>query len=227
MIGYKATDLNGKCRGFQFEVGKTYKKDTKKKEMKCCTDTVFHFCRELHSVWNYYDKDSSRLFEVIAGDYVRDGDKYGTNEITLIREIKGDELKGLLNSRNCNSGNCNSGDCNSGYFNTDTPLIRIFGKETELKREAINFPNWLYFNLTVWVPHDTATEEEKEEHKQEITVSGGFLKTLEYKQAFKMAYDKADDDGKIQLFKLPNFNKKIFKEISGIDVTEDFDRLMK
>ena len=106
MIGYKATDLDGRCRGFQFEIGKTYKKDIKKEDMKCCTDTVFHFCRELHSVWSYYDKDRSRLFEVIAGDYVRDGDKYGTNEITLIREIKGDELKDLLNSGNCNSGNC-------------------------------------------------------------------------------------------------------------------------
>ena len=75
--------------------------------------------------------------------------------------------------------------------------------------------------------HDTATEEEKEEHKQEIAVSGGFLKTLEYKQAFKMAYDKADDDGKVQIFKLPNFDKEIFKDISGIDVTEDYDRLIK
>ena len=24
MIGYKATDINGCCRGFKFEVGKTY-----------------------------------------------------------------------------------------------------------------------------------------------------------------------------------------------------------
>lgn len=24
MIGYKATDMNGCCRGFKFEVGKTY-----------------------------------------------------------------------------------------------------------------------------------------------------------------------------------------------------------
>ena len=33
MIGYKATDLDGKCKGFQFEIGKTYKKDVKKEEM--------------------------------------------------------------------------------------------------------------------------------------------------------------------------------------------------
>lgn len=28
MIGYKATDMDGCCRGFKFEVGKTYTKDT-------------------------------------------------------------------------------------------------------------------------------------------------------------------------------------------------------
>ena len=276
MIGYKATDLDGKCRGFQFEVGKTYKKDTKKEDLKCCTDKVFHFCRELHEVWYYYNKDNSRLFEVIAGDYVKDGNKYGTNEITLIREIKGDELKELLNSGNCNSGNCNSGNwnsgnrnsgnrnsgdcnsgdwnsgdcnsgnrnsgnrnsgnwnsgnwnsgnCNSGYFNTNEPLVRIFEKETKLKQSDIHFPSWLYFKLAVWVSHDTATEEEKEEHKQEITTCGGFLKTLGYKEAFTLAYNKTTDYEKRQLFELPNFDCDIFTKISGAECKEDYKRLM-
>ena len=30
MIGYKATDMNGCCKGFKFEVGKTYTKKAKK-----------------------------------------------------------------------------------------------------------------------------------------------------------------------------------------------------
>ena len=34
MIGYKATDMNGCCRGFKFEVGKTYTKDTPKEELE-------------------------------------------------------------------------------------------------------------------------------------------------------------------------------------------------
>lgn len=42
MIGYKATDMNGCCRGFKFEVGKTYTKGTSKEELKCCTNKVFH-----------------------------------------------------------------------------------------------------------------------------------------------------------------------------------------
>ena len=289
MIGYKATDKDGCCKGFKFEVGKTYTKDTPKEELKCCTDKVFHFCRELFAIEKEsdYKLSESRLFEVIAGDCVRSGDKYGTNSLTIIREIEGEEKLELINSgyrnsgdcnsgyRNsgdCNSGNCNSGDwnsgncnsgycnsgyrnsgdcnsgdwnsgyrnsgdcnsgdwnsgnCNSGFFNSNEPDVRMFNKMTKKKRDEIDIPSWCYFDLTVWVSHDTATEEDKEVHKKEIETCGGFLKTLEYKEAWKLAYDKTNDKEKIQLFNLPNFDADIFKEISGIDVRTDYKKLMK
>ena len=264
MIGYKATDKNGCCRGFKFEVGKTYKKDTPKEELQCCTDKGFHYCRELFAIEkeSNYKLSESRIFEVIAGEYVRSGDKYCTNSITIVREIEGEEKKELLNtgycnsgnwnsgnwnsgncnsgnrnsgnwnsgnwnsgnwnsgnrnSGNCNTGNWNLGNWNSGYFNTNEPLIRIFNKATKTKRENIKFPKFLYFNLTLWVSHDTATNEEKIKHKKEIEISGGFLKTLEYKEAFRRAWDKASNDEHKQLLALPNWNNDIFKEISGID----------
>ena len=274
MIGYKATDMNGCCRGFKFEVGKTYTKDTPKEELECCTDKVFHFCRELFAIEKEsdYKLSESRLFEVIAGDFVRSGDKYGTNSLTILREIEGEEKQGLINSGNRNSGNrnsgnynsgnrnsgdynsgnwnsgnrnsgdynsgnwnsgnrnsgnrnsgdrnsgnWNSGDCNSGYFNSDEPFVRMFNKDTTKKRCDINFPFFLYFDLTVWVSHDTATDEEKEEHKTEIETCGGFLKTLEYKEAFRLAWDKASKEEHKKLLELPNWNNEIFKEISGID----------
>ena len=259
MIGYKATDKNGECRGFKFEVGKTYTKDTPKNELECCTDKVFHFCRELFAIEkeSNYKLSESRLFEVIAGDYVRDGDKYGTNSLTILREIEGEEKLSIINSgyrnsgycnsgnRNsgdCNSGNCNSGDwnsgdcnsgnwnsgdCNSGYFNTDTPLVRIFNKDTDVKRNDINFPSFLYFDLTIWVSHDTATDEEKRLHKTEIETCGGFLKTLDYKEAFRLAWDRADKEEHKQLLGLPNWNNKIFKEISGIDAEAEIAKETK
>ena len=274
MIGYKATDKDGCCKGFKFAVGKTYIKDTPKEELKCCTDKVFHFCRELFAIEkeSNYKLSESRLFEVIAGDCVRSGDKYGTNSLTIIREIEGEEKlelinRGGCNSGNCNSGNWNSGDCNSGgcnsgnynsgnrnsggcnsggcnsgnynsgnynsgnwnsgFFNSNEPNVRMFNKDTKLKKDDINIPSWCYFNLTVWVSHDTATEEDKEVHKKEIETCGGFLKTLEYKEAWKLAYDKTNDKEKIQLFNLPNFDVDIFKEISGIDVRTDYKKLIK
>ena len=65
--------------------------------------------------------------------------------------------------------------------------------------------------------HDTATEEEKEEHKKEIEACGGFLKTLGYKEAWRLAWDKASKDEHKELFNLPNWDNEVFKEITGID----------
>ena len=253
MIGYKATDKYGCCRGFKYEVGKTYTKDIPKEELECCTDKVFHFCRELSAIEkeSTYKLSESRLFEVFAGDYVRSGDKYGTNSLTILREIKGEEKLELIdsgfrnsgswnsgdfnsgswNSGDCNSGDCNSGDCNSGswnsgswnsgFFNSDEPNIRMFNKDTNLKRGDINIPSWCRFSLTVWMSHDTATEEEKEKHKREIETCGGYLKTLDYKEAWKLAWSKASKEEHKQLLKLPNWNNKVFIEITGIDAESE------
>ena len=279
MIGYKATDMNGCCRGFKFEVDKTYTKDTPKEELECCTDKVFHFCRELFAIEkeSEYKLSESRLFEVIAGDYVKRGDKYGTNSLTILREIEGDEKQELINSGNrnsgdwnsgdwnsgdcnsgnwnsgiwnsgnwnsgnrnsgnrnsgdwnsgdwnsgdCNSGNWNSGNwnsgnCNSGFFNTNEPFVRMFNKDTKLKKYEIDIPLFCHFDLTVWVSHDTATEEEKEEHNEEIKTCGGFLKTLDYKEAWRLAWNKASKKEHLEMLKLPNWDNEVFKEISGID----------
>ena len=93
----------------------------------------------------------------------------------------------------------------------------MFNKETDKKFNEIKFPDFLYFDLTIWVSHDTATDGEKELHKKEIETCGGFLKTLGYKEAFRLAWDKADKEEHKELLTLPNWNNEIFREISGID----------
>lgn len=244
MIGYKAFDKDLKCRGFQFKVGKTYKTGFRKEELKLCSETVFHFCRELHVIDNTsaYEIRNSRVCEVIAvGDIVTDNEKYGTNKIRILREIPEEELisfcnsgkhnSGCYNSGNynsgdwnsgyCNSGNWNSGNCNSGYFNTDKPPVRIFNSFTTVPLEKIAFPAFLNFSTNVWVTLDKATEREKIIHTEEIKTFGGFLKTLSYKKAFRIAWDCADREDKEKLFKLPNWNNEIFKEISGIDAEKE------
>ena len=88
---------------------------------------------------------------------------------------------------------------------------------TEKKRDEIDIPSWCCFDLTVWVSHDTATDEEKKEHKAEIETSGGYLKTLEYEEAWQLAWDKVGKEEHEKLLKLPNWNNEVFKEITGID----------
>ena len=129
---------------------------------------------------------------------------------------------GYYNSGDHNSGHRNSGDYNSGYhnsgfFNTNEPNVRMFNKETNLKRDDISLPNYMYFNLTEWINIDDMTDAEKEEYPFCKTV-GGYLKTLDYKEAWQKAWEGASNEEKEATLKLPNFDADLFFEITGIDV---------
>lgn len=61
------------------------------------------------------------------------------------------------------------------------------------------------------------TDDEKKNNPQAET-TGGYLKTFDYKEAWRQAYDNADKKD-IELLKaLPNFDAKVFEEITGIKV---------
>ena len=132
---------------------------------------------------------------------------------------------GYWNSGYMNSGNWNSGNWNSGYFNIDEPKVRIFGKETDIKKEDIQFPTYFYFDLTEWIGYTDMTEEEKENNSF-AKYTEGYLKTYDYKEAFKNAFEKANIEEVKQTLELPNFNYTIFEEISGI-TKKDFERRLE
>ena len=116
MKGYKVFNPDFTCRGFQFEVGKTYKHDG---PIEVCR-RGFHFCRNVADCFNYYSFDpKNRVAEVEATGLVEsDGDKSVTNEIAIIREIPWAEMLELANVGKCNSGLRNTGDRNTGNGNT-------------------------------------------------------------------------------------------------------------
>lgn len=69
----KGFDENLCCRGMQFEIGKTYETGYPKKELKCCSSTVIHFCDNLKSVHEFYDvRENNRYCEVEPlGDVIK------------------------------------------------------------------------------------------------------------------------------------------------------------
>jgi hypothetical protein len=94
MKGYKAS-YNQKCKGFFYEVGKTYKM----KDKPICCQHGFHFCQDADDVIEYYPYDFGRfvLFEVNAhGDIHTIEDKSCTNEIEIVRIIPYDEYNKIF-----------------------------------------------------------------------------------------------------------------------------------
>jgi hypothetical protein len=119
--GYKATDGNMRCLGFQYEMGKWYEYDGL---IKLCK-SGFHFCPHMSGVWSYYNDSDTRIFEVEAEEVENKFEpgadlKYVAKRIRFIREIKvgSNRNTGDWNTGDCNTGNRNTGDCNAGNRNT-------------------------------------------------------------------------------------------------------------
>jgi hypothetical protein len=118
MKGYKGFDKDLKCRGFQYEVGKTYECEGK---IVLC-ENGFHFCEEPKQIYGYYDDLTvCRYCEVEASGEIINGDgKCVCSKITIVREISLQEFLSLVNEGSRNTGwmgNWNKGDSNVGNGN--------------------------------------------------------------------------------------------------------------
>lgn len=126
---------------------------------------------------------------------------------------------GDFNTGHCNRGSFNTGDFNTGsfntgsfnrchfsngFFNTKEPTIKIFNIDSGMT--ASEFRKSKYwkiltngnFKLTEW--------------------KGGYLKVYTYKEACSNWWKSLREKDKETIMNIPNFNKDIFKEITGIDL---------
>ncbi|WP_455793568.1 pentapeptide repeat-containing protein [Clostridium butyricum] len=129
--GFKVFKSDWTCKGYQYEVGKTFKHNG---NIELC-GSGFHFCQKASDCFNYYGFDSSnKVAEVLATGLVESSDdKSVTDELIIVREIPWTELLTIVNEgKDCtglcntgdrntgdwNTGDCNTGDCNTGNWNT-------------------------------------------------------------------------------------------------------------
>ena len=140
----------------------------------------------------------------------------------------GDWNSGNRNSGDWNSGNRNSGDWNktcfsNGCFNTESPKIFLFNKPSNwtyqdwLNSNARYILNCIPSNVLEWIWSDDMSDEEKAAHP-EYKVTEGYLKHIEKETGRQMWWDGLSDKEKEIVMNLPNFDKDIFKEITGIEV---------
>ena len=90
IAAYKGFDQDLKCRGFQFEIGKTYKH---KGEVSVC-NSGFHACENPLAVFEYYPPTSRFAIVKCAGKISKDIDdkKIACGELTVEAEIRLPEL---------------------------------------------------------------------------------------------------------------------------------------
>ena len=143
----------------------------------------------------------------------------------------GDWNSGDWNSGNWNSGNWNSGDWNNtnfsnGCFNTVEPTIHLFNKPSSwtyrawLGSEARYLMNQIQGDILEWIYLSDMTDEEKTAHPEAET-TGGYLKVLNNSECAVIWWRGLSDGQKAIITAIPNFDKAIFKEITGIDVDAD------
>ena len=87
----------------------------------------------------------------------------------------------------------------------------------ELDTIKLNIPT-IKLPVTRWIEEKEMTDEEKEENENYKTL-GGYLKVLSYQDAWKLVWSEMNQETKDKFLSIPHFDSKIFKTITGIDVS--------
>lgn len=233
--GFKGFNQDLTCRGFQYEIGKTYEYNG---EIGLCS-SGFHFCRKLQDVHQFYDLKISRICEIEADGKIDNDDiKSVCSRIRIVRELSCEEVDaavntgkdnaGLFNSGACNSGNRNSGNFNSGDFNSGNFNSGDFC--------SCNFSSGIF--MTKKITYEAFNKQLSKEEYDELTGSEGFtllcrfrlclfktrttkngqkhLACLSYKASWRVFWQTLTPMQKLTIKKIPHFDADVFYEITGI-----------
>lgn len=161
----------------------------------------------------------------------------------------GIENVGYGNIGNDNNGSYNQGDYNSGsfnktkeafgWFNTKPCTIWLFNKPTNLTFEDfcklestkafmrfINNPLCSPVCLTEFYCTKDLTEEESHKYELITPYTRGIVRQLAKninELNWQANWDALNDKDKKLIMELPNFDKEIFKEITGVDINKKED----
>jgi len=171
--------------------------------------------KDLGYIRNLYNRNSGNYNSGNRNSGYRNSGYYNSGNHNSGYCNSGNHNSGNYNSGDHNSGNYNSGNCNSGslvghfcadkkYFLFDMPCTKEEAEEVG----RLNLYN--YFDINIFVYENKMTAKEKKANPN-YKILGGYLKTIDYKQAWK----KVPKEVISKIKKLKNFDKKKFFEITG------------
>ena len=89
-----------------------------------------------------------------------------------------------------------------------------------MKSEACFLMKQIPFDVLEYIFFSDMTDEEKATHPEAKT-TGGYLKILDNSECAIIWWRELSAEEKAIITSIPNFDKAIFKEITGIDVDKD------
>ena len=137
----------------------------------------------------------------------------------------GDQNSGDWNSGNGNSGDWNSCSYSSGCFNTIEHKMFLFNKLSDwtyhdwIRSDARRVLSRIPHRHLKPVSYDSMSDMEKEANPEAKT-TGTFLRIVDNPDVQNWWRSISDEDKKA-ILSIPNFNKAIFKEITGVDVDKN------
>ena len=133
----------------------------------------------------------------------------------------GDWNTGDRNSGNRNTGDWNKSSCNTGCFMTEEPKISLFNEPSDWSHmdwwnsEARQLLNRIPKGVVEWICSEDMTDKEKAENPTHKT-TGGYLKVLNESESAQIWWDSLTGNQKDIIRNIPNYNQKIFEQITGI-----------
>ena len=164
-----------------------------------------------------------------SGNYNLGYDNSGSSNIG--HSNSGSYNIGDFNSGSYNNGDNNAGDYNAtndsgGCFNTEPTTMVLFNKPSNWTRVdwEDSRAKWILDGLCNYptrpICEKDMTEEEKKKYP-EYQITGFYLKKLSWEEISnknQKKWNKLSENEKKEVMSIPNFDKNIFKQITGIDV---------
>ena len=158
--GYKAFNKDWTCRGFQYEIGKTY---TTNENIKIC-EKGYHFCLNSCDVINYYEGADCKYAIVEAEEVTTEGDKSVCKKITIIKEITKNELlqahKEGLKSKKSTTGDSAHSSTTGNHAHSSTTGDSAHSSTTGDSAHSSTTGNRAHSSTTGYRAHSSTTGNE-------------------------------------------------------------------